>query len=94
MSEEGLSGSVATGPSHRVEFRVLGPVEALKNGQPVALGGPRQRTLLALLLLRPGRTVPVDELLDAIWAGEPPAGAPTTIRSYVSRLRAALGDGA
>src|SRR3954451_562518 len=74
-----------------LQFLLLGPVEARRGDVVVPLGGPRQRTLLALLLLDPGRTVPVDELLDAIWFGEPPDGAATTIRSYVSRLRAALG---
>ena len=93
MTGVGVHNSGAGEPSERVEFRVLGPVEALKRGQPVALGGPRQRTLLALLLLRHGRIVPVDELLDAIWANDPPDGAGTTIRSYVSRLRSTLGDG-
>jgi len=87
-------GSALQEPSSWVEFRVLGPVEAIAQGRIVPLGGPRQRTLLALLLLRPGRTVPADDLVDAIWAGEPPDGAQKTIRSYVSRLRAALGGAA
>src|SRR4051794_36564009 len=77
-----------------LEFLLLGPVEARRGEIVVPLGGPRQRTLLALLLLKPRRTVAVDELLDAIWDGEPPDGAATTIRSYVSRLRAALGSSA
>jgi DNA-binding SARP family transcriptional activator len=76
--------------TQRIEFRVLGPVEVIADERPVALGGPRQRTLLAMLLLRIRRVVPTDELLDAIWAGDPPEGAATTIRSYVSRLRSAL----
>ena len=83
MSEEGV---------HPVQFALLGPVGATANGIPLPLGGPRQRTLLALLLLRPGRIVPTDELIEAIWTGEPPDGAATTIRSYVSRLRSALGS--
>ena len=86
-----------TDPSREVamtDFRVLGPIEALKGGQPVALGGARQRTLLALLLLRYGRAVPVAELIDSIWAGDPPERAATILRSYVSRLRSALGESA
>lgn len=75
-----------------LEFRVLGPVEACRDGAPVALGSPKQRALLLSLLLRPGETVPVDRLSDELWRGAPPAGARTSLHSYVSRLRAALGD--
>jgi predicted ATPase/DNA-binding SARP family transcriptional activator/Tfp pilus assembly protein PilF len=71
-------------------FRVLGSVEAVRDGSPLPLGGPRQRALLALLLLESGRPVTTDQLIDELWRGEPTEGADTTIRSYVSRLRAAL----
>ena len=74
-----------------VSFRVLGTVEAARDGRPIALGGPRQRALLALLLLEPGRPVSTGRLSDELWAGEPPEGADATLRSYVSRLRTALG---
>ena len=74
-----------------IEFRVLGPVEAVRDGDAVALGGPRQRVLLALLLVGAPRPVPLDRLADELWHGEPPDGAPTTIRAYVSKLRAVLG---
>jgi predicted ATPase/DNA-binding SARP family transcriptional activator len=77
-----------------VAFRVLGPVEAVRDDGPLPLGGPRQRTLLALLLTRPGRIVLVDELLHAIWVAGPPDRADTTIRTYVSRLRRALAGAA
>src|SRR6187551_1786101 len=76
-----------------VEFRLLGPVEAVRDGTTLRVGGKRQKALLALLLLDPGRPVPVDALAEELWRGRPPAGADTTIRSYVSRLRSAL-DGA
>jgi predicted ATPase/DNA-binding SARP family transcriptional activator len=75
----------------RVEVGLLGPVEAAVGGRPVDLGGPRQRTLLALLALDPGAAVSTDRLADELWHGAPPAGAETTLRSYVSRLRRALG---
>lgn len=52
----------------------------------------RSETLLALLAMRPGSPVSADALIEELWAGEPPDGAPTTLRSYVSRLRSALGD--
>jgi predicted ATPase/DNA-binding SARP family transcriptional activator len=70
---------------------LLGPVEAAVGGGTVDLGGPRQRTLLALLAVDPGTAVSTDRLADELWQGEPPAGAETTLRSYVSRLRRALG---
>jgi predicted ATPase/DNA-binding SARP family transcriptional activator len=85
---------VATADTAATEFRVLGPVEAARNGSLLPLGGPRQRALLALLLLQPGRPVSVDRLAEELWHGAPPNGAPTTIRSYVSRLRSALGSNA
>lgn len=82
---------VATTSSGRVEFRVLGPVEAVREDTPVRLGGRRQRWLLALLLVEPGRTVSIDRLIDELWQGRPPGGAGGTLRVYVSRLRSALG---
>jgi predicted ATPase/DNA-binding SARP family transcriptional activator len=76
-----------------IEFRVLGPVEAWRNGERLALGGPRQQALLAMLLLEAPRPVSIDRLVSELWADEPPDGADVTIRSYVSRLRSSLGDG-
>jgi predicted ATPase/DNA-binding SARP family transcriptional activator len=73
-----------------IDLRVLGPVEAVANGRSLPLGGKRQRALLALLLTTPGKAVSAERLIDELWAGEPPDGADTTLRSYVSRLRAAL----
>lgn len=74
-----------------LEFRVLGAVEAVRNGQPLPIGGRRQRALLALLLLEPGRLVPAERLIDELWRGETPSGV-STVPSYISRLRKALGD--
>ena len=71
---------------------MLGAVEAIGNGLPMTLGGPRQVALLSLLLVEAGRAVSVDRLIDELWAGTPPDGAETTLRSYVSRLRGALGE--
>ena len=58
----------------------------------MAVGGPRQRALLALLAIQRGRVMAADHLIEELWAGDPPGGAETTLRSYVSRLRATLGD--
>ena len=77
-----------------IEFRVLGPIEVDRDGTAVALGGPRQRALLALLLVGAPQPVPIDRLEDELWRGEPPDGASTTLRAYVSKLRAVLGEGA
>jgi predicted ATPase len=74
-----------------IDIRLLGPVEARANGSVLPLGGPRQRALLALLLLEPGRAVSADRLSEELWQGAPPPAAAKTLRSYLSRLRAALG---
>ena len=70
---------------------MLGSVEALRGDETVALGGRRQRALLALLLVEAGRPLSADSLVEELWHGQPPAGASITLPSYVSRLRAALG---
>jgi predicted ATPase/DNA-binding SARP family transcriptional activator len=70
---------------------VLGPLEALVEGEPVSLGAPKQRALLAQLLLRANEAVPVERLVDALWPEEPPASARHAVQVYVSRLRRALG---
>ena len=76
-----------------MEFRVLGPVRAVQDGVEVTLGGPRQRRLLAVLLLGEGRVVAVDHIVTAVWGEEePPAGAWRTVLSYISRLRSAVGS--
>jgi predicted ATPase/DNA-binding SARP family transcriptional activator/Tfp pilus assembly protein PilF len=85
---------VATSAESQLDVRVLGPIEAISNGAPLPLGGPRQRALLALLALEPGRIVPADRLTDELWNGRPPDGADITLRSYVSRLRGAIGESA
>jgi DNA-binding SARP family transcriptional activator len=74
--------------------RLLGPVQATRAGGEVALGGPKQRAVLALLLLDAGRVVPADRLVEEVWRGSAPPGAAKTLRSYVSRLRTLLGPDA
>jgi predicted ATPase/DNA-binding SARP family transcriptional activator len=75
----------------RVDFRLLGPLAALADGEPIDLGPPQQRALLAQLLLRANEAVPVEELVDALWPEDPPGSARHAIQVYVSRLRGALG---
>jgi predicted ATPase/DNA-binding SARP family transcriptional activator len=77
-----------------IEFRVLGPIEVIRDGSALALGGPRQRVLLALLLIDAPRPVAIDRLADELWQGEPPDGALATMRAYVSKLRTVLGTSA
>lgn len=74
-----------------LEFRLLGPLEVLSEGVPVALGAKKQRTLLALLLLDANRTVPVERLIDGLWEAEPPETAQKALQVYVSQLRKLLG---
>ncbi|MGK4595625.1 BTAD domain-containing putative transcriptional regulator [Amycolatopsis sp. w19] len=71
-----------------MEFRVLGAVEAWAGGVPVDLGSPKQRLVLAVLLLEAGKPVPRDRIIDLLWPEEPPASARNTVQALVSRLRA------
>jgi SARP family transcriptional regulator, regulator of embCAB operon len=71
-------------------FTALGPFQAWADGDPLDLGGQRQRAVLARLLVAGGRAVPVNTLIDELWPGHPPAQALSTIQGYVSRLRRAL----
>ncbi|MEV6814965.1 BTAD domain-containing putative transcriptional regulator [Micromonospora sp. NPDC051296] len=73
-----------------MQFRVLGPPEVVRDGRVVPVGGPKQRALLALFLLRPNRFVATDWLIDALWDGRPPASAEMTLRTYVAGLRRAV----
>ena len=74
-----------------MRFRVLGPLEVSENGHLVPLGGPRQRAVLAHLLIRADQVVPAEVLIDAVWGDTPPDAARNTLQSYVSRLRSVLG---
>jgi DNA-binding SARP family transcriptional activator/ABC-type transport system substrate-binding protein len=75
-----------------MEFRILGALEVEEDGRLVALGGDKQRSLLALLLLGRGRPVSTERLIEEIWHGEPPATAAKSIQVYAARLRSALGS--
>ena len=75
---------------HRLAFRVLGPLEVLDGDRPVAVGGPKERLVLALLLARVNSPVSVDALVEAVWGGRPPRTAERTVHAYVARLRRTL----
>jgi DNA-binding SARP family transcriptional activator len=79
-----------------MEFRLLGPVEMWTAAGRLDAGRPRQRTLLAALAVDAGRLVPMETLVDRVWADEPPDRVKHALCVYVARLRAALraaGDG-
>jgi DNA-binding SARP family transcriptional activator/streptogramin lyase len=74
-----------------MEFRMLGDLQVLDDGDEVVIAGDRQRTLLALLLLRANEPVDTDTLIEALWPREPPANPENALQALVSRLRRALG---
>ena len=75
-----------------LEFRILGAFAVAADGQPLVLGGRKQRTLLAVLLLHRGEPLSSDRLIDLLWDERPPATAATTLRVHVSNLRKTLGS--
>ncbi|HEY3648448.1 MAG TPA: BTAD domain-containing putative transcriptional regulator, partial [Streptosporangiaceae bacterium] len=85
-----MAADTVAGQTEFAEFGILGPLEVARCGRAVALGGPRQRAVLALLLLEANRVVSMDRLAEDIWAGHPPDGWVTTMQIYVSHLRQAL----
>ena len=74
-----------------MDFRILGPLEVQNGGRPLALGGEKQRALLAILLLNRNEVVSADRLIDELWGESPPEGARRTLRAYVSKLRRSIG---
>src|SRR6185437_3080729 len=85
-----MAADTAAGQTTSVEFGILGPLEVWRSGRVVPLGGPRQRAVLALLLLEANRVVSMDRLAEDLWGGHPPEGWVTTVQIYVSHLRQAL----
>jgi DNA-binding SARP family transcriptional activator len=73
-----------------MDFRILGRLEVLDSGRHVALGGARQRALLALLVIHANQTLGTERLIDGLWGGRPPATATKTLQVNISRLRKAL----
>jgi YVTN family beta-propeller protein len=84
---------LGAGPARMIEFRVLGSFEVVDHDGPLALGGPKQRAVLAVLLLHRGEPVSTDRLIDEIWGEQPPASANKIVQGYVSNLRKVPGDG-
>jgi DNA-binding SARP family transcriptional activator len=76
-----------------MEFRLLGPLEVIEHGRSLGLGGIKQRSLLAVLLLHANQVVSADRLIDELWGDAPPPTAAKSLQVHVSRLRKELGDG-
>jgi DNA-binding SARP family transcriptional activator len=74
-----------------LDFRILGPLEVVHDGEPVALGTPKMRDLLAVLVLDAPAPVTADVLTEQLWGETPPSDASGSLQSYVSRLRASFG---
>ncbi|MET8852915.1 BTAD domain-containing putative transcriptional regulator [Amycolatopsis sp. NPDC004625] len=74
----------------RTRLQLLGPVQLFHGDDPVPIGGPGVRGLLALLALKPGKVVGLDEIIDALWGHDPPATARTIVHGNVSHLRRVL----
>ena len=74
-----------------MRFQVLGPLEVTDEHGPLTLGGPRQRVVLANLIVRANQVVPLDTVVDLVWGEDPPESARNVVQTYVSRLRKILG---
>ncbi|MEU4690977.1 winged helix-turn-helix domain-containing protein [Actinoplanes sp. NPDC023714] len=79
------------GPSAvTLRFEILGPVRAFRGAEQVDIGPVRQRAVLALLLLNAGTPVPLEEIVTALWNGDPPENGVDIVQRYVGNLRRAL----
>ncbi len=86
---EGMSGAA----SHGLRIELLGSLRGLRDGVEIPLGPPKQRAVLAVLLLQEGGPISYDGLVEAVWGGAPPVHVRNLVQKYVSGLRRALGDG-
>ncbi len=75
-----------------MEFRLLGPLEVAENGHVLAVGGAKERTLLAVLLLHANETVSTEQLIDELWGERPPRSAARLVATHVWQLRKTFGD--
>jgi YVTN family beta-propeller protein len=85
-----MAADAVVGATGFAEFGILGPLEVSRSGHALPLGGPRQRAVLASLLLEANRVVSMDRLAEDLWGGRPPEGWITTLQTYVFHLRRAL----
>ncbi|MGH1489237.1 MAG: BTAD domain-containing putative transcriptional regulator [Acidimicrobiales bacterium] len=80
----------AANPTPSIDLRLLGPLSATVDGEPVSIGGPRQMAVLARLMLTPDQVVSMNQLVESVWDGDEPNQPQVAIRSYVSNLRRAI----
>src|SRR5438045_9031089 len=73
-----------------VEFRILGPLEVLEDGNPVALGTLKERLVLGVLLMHANEFVSRERLIDELWGVSPPATASKAVNGYIPKLRTTL----
>ncbi|KPI05197.1 transcriptional regulator, SARP family [Actinobacteria bacterium OK074] len=85
-----ITPAVSTTAHRQLRFALLGPLNAWHGDTAVELGPVREQALLAALLLRPGRTVSRQQLLDGVWGAEPPGTGAKVLPVYVHRLRKRL----
>ena len=81
---------MSSGDRGRLEFRLLGPLEVESGGALLPVGGPRQRSVLAFLLLHANEVVRRDALIDAHWGEDPPARAQNALQVAIHGLRKLL----
>ena len=75
----------------RIEFKILGDTQVLVDGQPLGIGGPRTRAVLAMLAVSAGKIVAADVLQDELWPGQPAERAAANLQVRMSELRARSG---
>ncbi|MET0898540.1 MAG: BTAD domain-containing putative transcriptional regulator, partial [Mycobacterium sp.] len=73
-----------------MRYRLLGPLQVVHGEVPVDIGPPKQRAVLAVLLMARGRVVSTDRLIDAVWGDDAPGSATAGLQAYISNLRKAL----
>jgi DNA-binding SARP family transcriptional activator len=86
-AERAFAAPLHTGPADAVQFGVLGPLQMRIGGALVPLGTPKQRAVLAVLIVNASRPVGIDTLIGAAWDQRPPPGARATLHAYISNLR-------
>ena len=91
-SDVGIPLEGRGGYGRPVRLQILGPLQVTEGNGPIPLGGPKQRAVLAHLLLRANHLVPTEVLIDDVWGDEPPEAARKSLQAYASNLRKALGS--
>ncbi|MCO7193891.1 BTAD domain-containing putative transcriptional regulator, partial [Pseudonocardia sp. McavD-2-B] len=93
MSGPAVPAEAVSPQASSLQLSVLGGVRASRDGDDLALGGPRPRALLAALVVAAGRPATEDLLIDAVWDSEPAPAAKQALHTYVARLRGVLEPG-